>query len=160
MDENTKLALERYRNVIGYLQYENTVYWTRSGFLLTAEAALLGFNARVVPATIEDITWPALGMSMGLCVVALLICLLGLKMLENSVQWISRWLQLLTAIEPAAYGADLQVFRGMNISGAPGHFARDTAKYVIYVFIGAWTLILVYLSVLSAIKVELIACGA
>jgi hypothetical protein len=154
MNEDTKIALERFRNVLGYLQYENTVYWTRSGFLLTAEAALLGFSARVVPTDTAIASWPALVLGLGLCAVGLILCWLGLRMIRNSLHWIDRWIQLLTVIEPTAYGEELKVFRGLEASSAPtpSHFARDTAKYLIYVFVLAWLAIAGYLLFLAATK--------
>ncbi len=39
----TKIAIERYRNIIGYLQYENSMYWTRRGLMLIAHSTLFGF---------------------------------------------------------------------------------------------------------------------
>jgi|GEM_PF-6313821 len=154
MNDDQKLALEQFRNVIGYLQYENTVYWTRSGFLLTAEAALLGFNARVVPTSVSDASWPALGIAFGLCAVALVLCWLGLKMIENSLYWINRWIGLLQSMEPDAFGDKYKIFRDLDTSDgqASTHFARDTAKYLIYVFIVAWLMLLLYLLVVAIAK--------
>jgi uncharacterized protein involved in cysteine biosynthesis len=145
MAEEQKIALEQFRNVVGYLQYENMAYWTRSGFLLATQAALLGFSARVVPTSTNALSAPAIAICVCLAVVALIICWIGLKMINNSITWIDRWIQILREIEPLAYG-DRKVFRGTETSyGDPGkHFARDTAKYLIFVFVVAWLALLVY----------------
>jgi hypothetical protein len=145
MAEEQKIALERFRNVVGYLQYENTVYWTRSGFLLASQAALLGFGARVLPTSTGSNNASAIAICMVLALVALVICLIGLRMVDNSVTWINRWISILREIEPLAYG-DMRVFRDTEASSEiPGkHFARDTAKYLIFVFVVAWLALLSY----------------
>jgi len=56
--EDPKLALERYRNVMGYLQYENTAFWTRSGFMLVGQTALLNGLNRGLP-MVSPTDWTA-----------------------------------------------------------------------------------------------------
>lgn len=145
MTQDPKIALEQFRNIIGYLQYENTAYWTRSGFLLASQAALLGFSARIVPTTAHVDNVPSMVISIALALLALAICWIGLKMIENSVTWINRWIGILEQIEPVAYG-EIKVFRDLESpnDGPMSHFSRETAKYLIYVFVIAWFLLIVY----------------
>lgn len=122
MTEAQKLALERYRNILGYLQYEQAVYWTRVGFVITAQAALAAIGARLIYEAMRTPSALAISMSAGICLVALALGAIGIRTTTGSLRWIYRWQEILRRLEPDAYG-DIEVFRGIEVgvSTMPNH---------------------------------------
>lgn len=55
--QDLDLNLRRYAAALGYLQYENTTYWTRSQHFLVAHTFLLGFVVTKLPVTSKELTW-------------------------------------------------------------------------------------------------------
>jgi hypothetical protein len=140
------VALTRYGQVLGYLQYENTVYWTRVGFVMAAQAALIAFSANHMLAVQNPHSPLSLPVALGAGVLGLVLCLLGLRMVQGSVRWINHWHDLLRELELTAYG-DIQVFRNTGSIARGGHSyaIKDAASQVMYVFIVAWLLLLTLL---------------
>src|SRR5207253_1996939 len=140
-----KIALEQYRNVIGYLQYENTVYWTRSGFMLVAQVALLGFLARAFPTFEEKTGWIGGIVIIGLGVFGLILCYQWNRVNDGALWWINRWHSILLTIEPKAY-EDIKVFRGA-VDQTEHHTDRRpvkiASKYVLLLFASIWGLSIV-----------------
>ncbi len=143
MTEIQKLALERYRNILTYLQYEQAIYWTRVGFVITAQAALAGFGARLIYEALLNPTVLSMVMSSGICIVALSVAVIGIRTTTGSLRWIYRWQNILRKLEPDAYG-DIEVFRGTEIKvpGLPNHSVRAAADHILYVFIAGWLVLL------------------
>jgi len=138
--ESEKMGLARYRNILGYLQYENAIYWTRVGFLITAQAVLVGFGGRLLFGTQSGATEPlAFWFAGGVCVLGLALCIIGLRTTRGSLRWIYRWQGILRKLESDAYG-EIEVFRGTEngLPGFPGHSVRDAANHVLYVFGVSW----------------------
>ena len=83
-----KEALEAYRNLVGYLQYENTVFWTRLGFIYVANAALLAATIKPLESHLQD---PQSRISIVLVVlgiVGVLLCLAGDYFAKDGKIWI------------------------------------------------------------------------
>jgi hypothetical protein len=141
------VALTRYGQVLGYLQYENTVYWTRVGFVMAAQAVLIAFGAKLTLEVQKPHSPLSLPVALGSGVLGLVLCLLGLRMVQGSVRWIDHWHKTLHALEPIAYGGT-QVFRDTDhtVRGNHNYSAKDAASQVMYVFIVAWLLLLTLLA--------------
>jgi hypothetical protein len=152
--DDTKLALERYRNILGYLQYENTIYWTRSGFMLVAHSALFGFLARLM-SDIADPTWPRVGLVFFASIFGLVLSYLWTLTIHKGNGWIDRWHSILLRIEKPAYG-DIFVFREeASDANQPYKGIRKVAEHVALLFRGAWVLgalVAVLCAVLKCIK--------
>ena len=146
MTDAQKLALERYRNILSYLQYEQAIYWTRVGFVITAQAALAGLGARFIYEALQVPTVLSIAMSAGICVMALSVGVIGIRTTTGSLRWIYRWQDILRKLEPDAYG-EIEVFRGTEakVPGLPNHSVRAAANHILYVFIAAWLILLVCL---------------
>ena len=141
-----KLAIERYRNVIGYLQYENTTYWTRSGFMLVANSALLGMLSRSVPDPSASAPWLSVVVWQVVCMIGLYLSVMWIRALQGALLWISRWHDILLQLEPEAYGA-INVFRDAVFPGdsrARRHEVRRVAERVARLFRLAWCFALIY----------------
>ncbi len=145
--ERQKIALERYRNVIGYLQYENAIYWTRVGFFITAQAALVGFGGRLLFDALGKFDTLGFWFAGGICVLGLALCTIGLRTTKGSLRWIYRWQSILRKLEPDAYG-EIEVFRGTEngLPGLSGYSVRDAANHVLYVFGVSWLGLLIVLA--------------
>lgn len=150
-----KIALEQYRNVIGYLQYENTTYWTRSGFMLIAHAALLGFLTRLLPDQPSAASWQSIGLTFGVSLFGLALSLLWMRAIQDAIWWINRWLTILLVLEPQAYG-EINVFRDVPELGdpnAPPHRLRKVAEQVVWLFRAVWISGVLYAAALAAQKI-------
>ena len=99
----TKIAIERYRNIIGYLQYENSMYWTRRGLMLIAHSTLLGFLTKVLQEIGPGQSWFDIIVALSVSAVGLLLSILWVRLLDGSLWWIERWHQVLLVLEPVAY---------------------------------------------------------
>ena len=140
MTDDQKLALERYRNVLSYLQYEQAIYWTRVGFVIAAQAGFIAFGGRLIYETIANPTKLSLAVSIGICCIAFTIGVLGLRTTKGSLRWIYRWQEILRGLEPNAYG-DIEVFRGTpSADGLPTYSVRAAANHILYVFMFAWAI--------------------
>jgi len=143
--QEQKIALEQYRNILGYLQYENTMYWTRAGFMLVAQAALLSPLARLLPLSPSKVDWGFVAVTIGLGTFGLVLCYLWLQVIGGVLWWIDRWHELLVKIEPAAYG-DTKVFRGA-VDRTEQHPTRIPTKpivrAVVRLFVVVWILVVV-----------------
>lgn len=142
----TKIAIERYRNVIGYLQYENTIYWTRTGLMLIAHSTLFGFLTKVLQEIGSKQTWFDITMAFSVSIVGLLLSILWTRLLEGSLWWIERWHQVLLDLEPVAYGA-INVFRGVVGASAdegPHQRTRGIARQLAVLFRAIWIASLAY----------------
>lgn len=152
--KDPKIALEQYRNIIGYLQYENSTFWTRSGFMLVAHSALLGFLTRLLPEPVRDAPWLSITLSISISVVGLVLSLLWTRAIDGALWWIERWHRILVAIEPDAYGST-DVFRGAvgdDNQVAPHKSTRTVAKDVARIFRLAWIVAIVYTIGVTALK--------
>jgi hypothetical protein len=152
-NDEQKIALEKYRNILGYLQYENTIFWTRSSFIIVAQASILGFSFRLFP--IEgNPTWTQLFIILFVGVIGIVLCIIWAKMNKSSIFWINRWITLLKRIEPDAYG-EIEVFRGIDdISSekAKVHSLRRASDYVRNIFLITWILFIGYSIIFGVIK--------
>ncbi len=107
-------ALEKYAAVLPYLAYENSAFWTRSGFFLVAHTALLAFvatNGLPLKSSRQDEI-------LVYFVVGILGIVLGVAWLLSIAAgkfWIRNWHDALLKLEPDAFG-DLEVLRGKCLS--------------------------------------------
>ena len=166
-NQNLKVSLEQYRILVTYLQYENTIYWTRSGVALVIQSALLGFLTQVLPVDKEEFS-----NLYGVCI-SFLFCFFGLvityfwwRIDKMGLFWIDRWQTLLLDLEPSVYGK-IEVFRGA-VSDDDGYQSaysqRITVSKFIYVFYIVWFAALAFLCwagtqnpIISALLVKALA---
>ncbi len=143
LGKDNKLDLERYGKILGYLQYENTIYWSRLGFIFASQAALLGFSVRFLVNALTHPSYITSGLAIGLAVVGLLLCRIGRQMVQGGLRWLYRWERLLREIEPFAYG-DLEVLRNSKTDepGTMNISVRNLANKVLDVFIWTWIVVL------------------
>lgn len=109
--EPVKIELERYRNVIAYLAYENAAFWTRSAAMLVVNVALLGGVFGLMSRPPEKPAsgyWALLLLAPAL---GLIVSTLWFLTLFGARWWIRRWLAVLVELEPLAYG-EQKVMRG------------------------------------------------
>jgi hypothetical protein len=127
-------ALERFSTISSYLQYENTAFWTRSGFILVAQAALLGFFANMLPE--QSSSWPRVIAGFVIALVGIALTFIWNYAIRVGRDWTDRWLKLLKEhLEPAAFG-DLEVFRMRDDPDRPS--ARAVAAAVAWLFGILW----------------------
>jgi hypothetical protein len=138
-------ALQRYGQVLSYLIYENTTYWTRSGLLLLAHTSLLGFTAIIVPPFSADAQPERVLLLAVIGFVGLRLARLWWTALQWGIEWIECWHRLLLELEPEAYG-DTYFFRGQvgPRVRAARHSVRQVAHRVAVLFAIIWAGTLVY----------------
>jgi hypothetical protein len=149
-----KIALERYRNVIGYLQYENNTFWVRSGFMLVAHSALLGFLTKILPEPTSSAASMNIVLSLGIGIVGLILSFLWTGVIQGALWWIERWHSILLSLEPEAYGT-VEVFRGAvgDRSQEERHRStRGAARRVALLFRIAWIVAVIYTTYVAALK--------
>jgi hypothetical protein len=153
-EKDAKFALEQYRNILGYLQYENTIYWTRSGFMLIAHSTLFGFLTRLLPQSNAEKAWQGIGLSFGVCMLGLALSFLWTRAIMEGLRWIDRWHSILLTLEPDAYG-EIAVFRGAVTSGdhsAPRRGVSKVALDVALLFRYVWLAALAYIATIGINK--------
>ncbi len=118
-NEERAQALAQYQAVLGYLQYENSAYWTRSGFISVAQSALLGFYANlfVGPTTNDCQKRVILAV---ISFVGLLLAFTWGSVTSKGDWWIRRWTDVLLQLEEKAFGKETEVFRGVYKRAAAG----------------------------------------
>src|SRR6266850_8086380 len=84
------LALRRYAPILGYLQYENTVYWTRFHVFLLADSALFALLANRLPFDVSVVTWARLYTLIVTAIGGLVLAGLWWKTLVAARGWIER----------------------------------------------------------------------
>jgi hypothetical protein len=131
-EENQGIALSKYQTILGYLQYENTVFWTRSGFVLIAQTALLGFYVTMLPRAEKPTAGIALQLGC-LGVIGLLLVALWFFAIASGTWWINRWRDILGELEEPAWGKR-NILREAN----PPWGARFAATYVAALFGVIW----------------------
>jgi hypothetical protein len=138
-------TLQRYGQVLSYLIYENTTYWTRSGLLLLAHTSLLGFTAIVLPPFSADALPERVLLLAVIGFVGLLLARFWWTAIKRGIDWIEDWHNLLLKLEPEAYG-DIEFFRGKVGSRArpTRHNVRQVARRVAAVFVIIWAGTLAY----------------
>jgi hypothetical protein len=111
---NGKTHLEQYRIVIGYLQYENQTYWTRSGLFLSANAIIFSILGKMVTEVDSmkfhlAVFWVVfIGGLVGMGISALWI-----NLNSSAKFWINRWHTVLKNLESQAFG-NTELFRGVQ----------------------------------------------
>ena len=134
-----KEALEAYRNLVGYLQYENTVFWTRLGFIYVANAALLAAAIKPFESHLQCPENPTSIALSVLGVVGVLLCLAGVYFAKDGKIWIDYWTEKLIQIEPAGYG-DVTLFRSRPLHKTR---LRETANALMGMFFLLWIALIV-----------------
>lgn len=98
--DKAKIANERYRSVIAISTYENNAFWTRSGFMMVAQAAILAGAARLLPtATSSSLSAICLMIA---SIFAVILCGVWCLMIHAGFFWTSRWIERARALEPDA----------------------------------------------------------
>lgn len=146
-EREKSVALERYGYVLNYLAYENTAYWNRIGFVIAAQGALIAFGAGQVLEVQKGHSPFAAMVAFGLGILAVALCLLGLRMVKGSLRWIYHWHAILRELEPNAYG-DIELLRDAKriTHGEHNYSVREVANHVMYLFIVAWIALLALLA--------------
>jgi hypothetical protein len=138
-EPDQRIALEKYRNIIGYLQYENQTYWTRLGFVFAIQIGLVAFGSRVIVESLACSTLTSQVASTWISVLGVLICAVGFQMIRGAKLWIARWEDALVAIEPDAYG-EQQIFRNAHrdLDRKSGFGLRELAAVILCLFLVTW----------------------
>lgn len=134
-------ALAKYSAVMSYLQYENTVYWTRAGLVVAAQGALLGFSASLFLEAFAKATGPALSLAIAVALLGGFFCLIGIMMNNGGLRWIRRWERICRDLEPQAFGAT-EVLRNPEKPepGTNNRSVRALANVLLYVLLATWIL--------------------
>lgn len=156
MNDEQKIKLEQYRNILGYLQYENRTYWTRSGFMIVAQTILFRFITQKLPLVKEEDFWFNITAVAFSCILGFYLTSLWRTINKSGKWWIERWHSILLELEPDAYG-DIEVFRGV-VDNTKKTDARPSVKQVVEqvttVFLLIWILSSIYVVVKLLFKVE------
>lgn len=152
--DETKFALERYRIVAAYLQYENTVYWQRGQLFLVASTALFGFSVQNLPLVssgdqpIERVIVCAM-----LSIAGLILAWLWHRSLMAGEFWLHHWHALLRSLEKSAFGDHL-LFRDFtpDSSSPPRVRARSVTVGAVRLFYFLWGLLLAYSIVVLLVR--------
>lgn len=126
-------VLKQYEIIVGHLRFEHTAFWSRFGFMLVAQTALLGFYSQTL---LEHLRTPrpqtlAAG---GVFVLAGLVLACFFSRIHAAADWwVDHWTALLCRIEGAAFGP-LVLLRGVT----PPSSSRRWAGRVFTVFIALW----------------------
>jgi len=147
----TDLALRRYIPILGYLQYENSTYWTRSNFFLTSNTLLLGFFLNIVPYSTQA-PFIRLFTIYPIAVAGNILCWLWLQTLQSGSIWINHWHNVLQSLEP-------QAFNHIHVFSDVEEIERRTwikliAKSVPLLFMALWMLALGYLRFVASQKAK------
>ncbi len=150
------LRVRQFGVVCGYLQYENTVYWTRSQLFVVANAALIGLLANALP-TSTKVPWVRIYTLLGPFLVGFVVCYLWLKILWAAHGWIDHWHAQLQHLEPQAFPdntlTDAGLFSKVNEHERQWPIKRSSLQ-LCYTFIAFWSLVLVYMLVLAVMKIS------
>jgi len=150
------LRVRQFGVVAGYLQYENSVYWTRSQLFLVGNSALVGLLATALPLT-ASVSWSRIYTLAVAFTLGLILCILWLKILLAACGWIDHWHKQLrhleqTAFPPGTLTPDGEgLFRNVNSIEARGPI-KKWSLCICWSFIAIWVLALSYLAVVAAAK--------
>lgn len=108
-----RVALERYRIVAAYLQYENTIYWQRGQLFLVASAALFGFASQNLPLLSAAQPIEEVIVCLGLALAGLVLANLWHRSLRAGEFWVHHWHDVLRSLEPQAFG-EHRLFRNFE----------------------------------------------
>ena len=133
--------VERYRTVLNYLAYENTMFWQRGNFFLVASSALIGL---VTVSMIRTEIGGAL-MTLVMSVAGGVLIFFWLRGLRAGEFWIYHWHTILKKLEGAAFG-ELCLLRDFKPDKNYPTFvrARPLAYGPPIVFAILWFLIVLY----------------
>ncbi|MEK6869526.1 MAG: hypothetical protein AABX63_00240 [Nanoarchaeota archaeon] len=138
---NSDVAIRRFQIITGLIQYEGTVFWSRSQHYLVANAALLGFIATKLPTTdLDCITWANLYTVFIGSIGGLLLAIFWNRSLKSAEYYLTRWINIAKDIEPLAFDEG-EVFRNAKSSAS----ARKITNYTSLLFITMWSLVCVFL---------------
>ncbi|MFC2125016.1 hypothetical protein ACFLU5_09410 [Bacteroidota bacterium] len=146
--EGKSPQLEQYGMILSYHQYENSTFWTRSGFMLVAHSALLGFVVQIHPNFNPCLAqWDKIVITSIMGITGLALLIIWWKALKLGERWITKWHTLLRHLEPKAFG-DIKVFRRDDTSANSKSYkrigVRKIAYSVVWVFLVLWSLVLIY----------------
>ena len=143
------LALRRYAPILGYLQYENTVYWTRFHVFLLANSAFLALIANGLPFS-TAVVWARLYTLMVAASAGLILSFLWWRVMIAARGWIDRWHAILQELEPLAF-VHIQIWRGYDV--AEGRFPiKRITQATVGLFVAMWMLVIIYLVVVMVAK--------
>jgi hypothetical protein len=147
------LHLKRFDIVCRYLQYENTVYWTRSQLFLVANAALLGFLANRLPEDTKA-SWVRMIVVLVLLLLGLGLSILWLLILRAAHGWIEHWHSHLKHLEPMAFpNGALKSPLFADVDRLEAHWPiKRLSLVIVYAFIGVWFLAVIFAIGLAVLK--------
>jgi hypothetical protein len=137
-DESLKIANERYRTVVAVFTTECTLFWSRSGFMLVAEAALFAGATRLLETATADSFSAWLVVSIGL--MGFVLTTVWLELIKVSRSWTDWYLARVRDLEPAALGS-IRVFR-LEPREVSTWSLRSAPTYLASTMLLAWTLTL------------------
>lgn len=138
------INLRRYAAALGYLQYENTTYWTRSQQFLVAHTFLLGFVVTKLPVLPMELTWARI-VSLGIASLGgLALARLWFHGLRAGEYWIDHVTDIVRAFEEKSLPADTKLIR--QFGHKPGYIsAKLVAHRLATLFAVLWVASLGYL---------------
>lgn len=146
------LALKRYGQVLGTMQYESNVFWTRSQLFLAAHALLLGFAFNgILEILKKEPLWMHLLVVGAICIAGIALSVLWKQAHQAGLYWIDHWRDVLLKLEDVAYGPDLPVHR--KFPEKPGYIsATGVAKKTSTLFLWVWILATLFVALLEFMK--------
>lgn len=143
-ESDGKTALERYRIIMGYLQYENSIFWQRGHFFFLTSGALFGFVLSKLPLLTENSSWEIVGTTLIMSIAGLSLCYYWKRALDAGDFWVAHWHHILRdQLEPLAFPDDVRVFREFKPESGDPHRveARLAARGPLYLFSILWILL-------------------
>jgi hypothetical protein len=134
----TDVALKRYAIVMGYLTYENNVYWTRSQFFIVANVGLIGFVAsRLIDPHIAKRAFLILMSCFGL-----ILSIYWFRIMKSALYWTNRWERICVALEGEAF-ENIEVLRNCRPKNI--FSTKSIVRHTAIAFIVVWSIVLIYL---------------
>jgi hypothetical protein len=144
------LNLRRYAAALGYLQYENTTYWTRSQHFLVAHTFLLGFVVTKLPVTSKELTWARI-VCLGIASLGgLVLAKLWFDGLKAGEYWITHVTEVVRLFEGKSFPVDTRLIQ--KFDPKPGYVsAKLVAHRLATLFSVLWFASFVYLALCAAL---------
>jgi hypothetical protein len=106
-------AIRQYDILMKQNRFEHTSYWSRFGFMLISQMALLGFFMSILASAFNSDRVFESALCLPLAIVGLVLLYYFRRLHLITGWWIHRWLDLIVQHEEAAFG-DAQIVRGAN----------------------------------------------
>jgi hypothetical protein len=134
---NKELILKQYDILMQQNRFEHTSFWTRFGFMMISQMALLGFFLNLLLNGLKETNPRYLLLTLPLCLVGLTLVYFFYRLQKITKWWVDRWLELILRLEQGAF-ADINVVRKAS-EQSPGS-VRRVATWFTSLFAIIWSL--------------------